>query len=452
MENIIKKTIEKLSKENRYIEIHFEETSPTIITYMGKELENITVSQSLKGNIRILENGNWFFYSFNKDIDSGIVEKVEKLIKTTTCIKGTSKIMSYKKVVDNIKTECKINPAEVTLEEKNNIIKKYNEMIINKNLISKSVYKDIYKKIYFANSEGSFITQEKTFTGFSVYAMIRSGTNVEQSFFSNAGYGGLELVKGFEKEVEEVIKNTLDLLKAESVEKGRYNVILDPRIAGVFAHEAFGHLSEADFIYENKGMLELMKIGKEFGVRELNIIDDGSIPQLAGYTPYDDEGVKTNRNYLIKDGFLSSRLHSRETAYKMGESLTGNARALDPLYKPIVRMTNTFIDKGNYKKDELFDILKDGIYCVDYIGGMTNLEMFTFTPARSYIIKNGKPVKLVKNAVLSGNVFETLRKIKAIGNDLMHFGTLGGCGKGGQSGLPVTVGAPHILLEDIIIG
>jgi len=451
MTDLIKGIIQKLS-DKEYVEIHFEEARPTIISYMGKELETVSTSSSIKGNIRVLDNGNWYFYSFNDDISLGLVERIEEQIRATENIKGESKILNYGKIVDHIKTDFKIDPLRVSLEEKISIIKNYNDMITNAGLTSKSVYRDVHKNIIFANSEGSFITQEKTFTGFSVYAMLRDGTNVEQSFFSNAGYGGIEIVKGFEKEVEDVIKNTFDMIKAESVEKGRYNVILDPKIAGVFAHEAFGHLSEADFIYENKGMLDLMQIGRVFGVEELNIIDDGGIKGLAGYTPYDDEGVKSKRVNLIKNGVLSARLHSRETACKMNEEPTGNARALDPLYRPIVRMTNTFIDRSTHKKEELFEIMGDGLYCVDYIGGMTNLEMFTFTPSRSFLVKNGKPVKLVKNAVLTGNVFETLKKIKAIADDLQHFGTLGGCGKNGQSGLPVTVGAPHVLLENIIIG
>jgi TldD protein len=97
----------------------------------------------------------------------------------------------------------------------------------------------------------------------------------------------------------------------------------------VFIHEAFGHLSESDFLYEDERMSSLMKLGKKFGSPKLNVVDDGSIPDLLGSAKYDDEGVRTKKNYLIKDGILTGRLHSRETAAKMGEEPTGNARALN---------------------------------------------------------------------------------------------------------------------------
>jgi TldD protein len=262
----------------------------------------------------------------------------------------------------------------------------------------------------------------------------------------------MELVLDRDNEVELVKKRAMDLLKSKKVESGTYTVLLNPNLAGVFAHEAFGHLSESDFIYENPKMQTVMVLGREFGPPFLNIIDDGSVAGLAGYTPYDDEGIKTGRNYLIMNGLLNSRLHSRETAGKMDENITGNARAVSPAYQPIVRMTNTFIDKGDYEFADLLASIDDGIYAVDYLGGMTNLEMFTFSSAYAYRIKNGKIGELIRDAVLTGNVFSTLHNITKIGKDLTHHGGLGGCGKGGQGGLPVSTGSPHIVIKDVMIG
>jgi TldD protein len=451
----LKKVIQKLEKSGRYVEIHLEESFPTVIGYSGKEMETISDSSFFAGNIRIFEKGYWSVYSFN-NLNIDLLEKEgERMIRTMGFLeKRPGELPHCHKIEDSIETEYEKNPKKYSLEERNSIIRNYNELLgRNKKITTtRSIYKDVRKKLIFLNSEGSYITQEKTFTGFSVYGMAREGTNVQQAFFSNAGYGGMELVEGREEEVERVTRTALDLLSAKPAEKGRYNVILDPWIAGVFAHEAFGHLSEADHVYENEGMLQMMKLGRTFGKETLNIIDDGSLKGLAGYTPYDDEGIPGNRTHLIKNGKLVGRLHSRETARKMGEELTGNARALNPMGSPLVRMTNTFIDNGSETRESLFEKLGDGIYCADYIGGMTNLEMFTFTPARAYRVENGKVKELLRDVVLSGNVFETLHQIEGIGNDLQHFGTLGGCGKGGQSGLPVTIGAPHVLIKDVLIG
>lgn len=455
MVNELKKIIESLHKEGRYVEIHVQESEPVLIAYSGKDPETISNSMSFSGNIRIYENGYWSFYSFNKKDFSDLEKESNQLLKALqNSPKQKGSLKSYHKVEDSIKTKFKRDSKSYSLEEKTKLISSYNDILLSHSKITtaRSMYKDILKKMYYLNSEGSVIHQEKLFTGFSVYAMARDGVNVQQAFFSNAGYGGMEMVDNFEDEVEKVAQNAVDLLSAKPIEKGSYDVILDNRIAGVFAHEAFGHLSEADFIYENPSMQEMMKMGREFGKTDLNIVDDGSLEGLAGFTPYDDEGVAAKRSYLIKDGKLNARLHSRETASKMGEELSGNARSLTPIYPPIVRMTNTFIDNGKQNKEELFEHVKDGIYCVDYIGGMTNLEMFTFTPAKAFLVKNGQVKELLRDVVLSGNVFKTLKNINGIANDLEHFGTLGGCGKGGQSGLPVTIGAPHILIKDVLIG
>jgi TldD protein len=195
-----------------------------------------------------------------------------------------------------------------------------------------------------------------------------------------------------------------------------------------------------------------MKLGRRFGPEGFSVIDDGSIKSLAGYIPFDDEGVLPLETYLIKDGRLSSRLHSRETASSMDEAVTGNARAISSVSEPLVRMTNTYIMNGTCARDELIAGAGDGIYASGVIGGQTNLEMFTFTAARGYEIKNGRFGRRYRDIVFSGNVFTTLSNIAMIGNDRLMFGGLGGCGKGGQSPLPVSYGGPHLLIKDVLVG
>ena len=119
-------------------------------------------------------------------------------------------------------------------------------------------------------------------------------------------------------------------------------------LAGVFVHEAFGHLSESDFVYENDRMREIMTLGKQFGAKELNIVDSAADSGLRGSFKYDDEGTPSTNTYLIREGKLVGRLHSRETAAKMGEKPTGNARAINYRHPPIVRMTNTYIEPQSY--------------------------------------------------------------------------------------------------------
>ncbi len=243
------------------------------------------------------------------------------------------------------------------------------------------------------------------------------------------------------------------LLSAPTVKGGVYPVVTDPVLTGVFTHEAFGHLSESDFIYENARMRELMQLGKRFGTDALNILDDGSLPGHLGTHKYDAEGTPQRQNYLIKDGILVGHLHSRETAGKMGEPATGNARTVNFHHPPIVRMTNTYLAPG---KDTFDDMIRDidlGVFALDMIGGQTAMEMFTFSAAYGYMIRNGKVAELVRDVVLTGNVFETLKNIDRIGDTIAWAPNgPGGCGKGGQAPLRVGLGGPYIRIQSCTVG
>jgi TldD protein len=188
-------------------------------------------------------------------------------------------------------------------------------------------------------------------------------------------------------------------------------------------------------------------------VDRLNILDDGSLPGGLGTHRYDYEGVPTRKNYLIKNGILVGRLHSRETAAKMDEQPTGNARAVNFHHPPIVRMTKTYIDPGNDHYDEMIKDIKLGVLAVDAIGGETVMEMFTFSAAHGYMIRDGAIAELVRDVVLTGNVFETLLNIDRIGNQVVWYPAgPGGCGKSDQNPLRVGIGGPYVRIQNCMVG
>jgi TldD protein len=198
-------------------------------------------------------------------------------------------------------------------------------------------------------------------------------------------------------------------------------------------------------------MRKLMTLGKRFGSKELNIIDCGLEPGLRGSYKYDDEGTPATKAYLIREGLLWGRLHSRETAGKMSEKPSGSARALSYRYPPIVRMSNTYIEPRDVCFEDIISEIKEGIYVKNWYGGTTSMEMFTFSAGEAYMIRDGKVAEALRPVVLSGNVFTTLTNIDAIGNDL-DFNQGGGCGKGEQSPLPVSNGSPHIRIKKCLVG
>jgi TldD protein len=102
--------------------------------------------------------------------------------------------------------------------------------------------------------------------------------------------------------------------------------------------------------------------------------------------------------------------------------------------------------------DDMLESMDRGLYVVGSRGGMTELESFTFSAQYARLVDRGRLTKMVRNVTLSGNVFETMKNIEMIGDDLTMFGGVGGCGKSGQGPLPVGLGAPHLRIKDVVIG
>jgi TldD protein len=262
---------------------------------------------------------------------------------------------------------------------------------------------------------------------------------------------GFEDLQDLDGMVRSAAQRAVQALKLPIVKGGTYPVVIDPILTGLFVHESFGHLSEADMVYENPDLLETMSLGRRFGPEDLQIVDGALIEGHRGSFLYDDEGTPATNTPLIQDGILVGRLHSRETAGKLGESPTGNARCLNYHYPPIVRMTNTWIERGKTPVQDLFSGIKEGVYARNWLGGMTNGEMFTFTAGEAWMIRNGELAEPVRDVTLSGNAFQTLSDIEGIGDDF-QWDESGGCGKGGQSGLAVGCGGPSLRLRDVVVG
>ena len=435
-----------------YIELRLEESASTHIRYRGRELEDIGTSTGRGGNVRAAVNGGWGFVCFN-DL-SNLKQKVAQAVQQARHAGSEKTLLAPVEPVVHIGTaEVRKDPTTISLADKNDILNQYTEIIWSTPGIQSSTvgYGDGRRRTYFATSEGTYIEQEKVDVSLRLSAMARDGGDVQQAGLSLGSKGDFSFVEDLHKDAEETARKAVQLLKAPHVQGGQYDVILDPVLAGVFIHEAFGHLSEADHVYEDERMKEIMFMGRTFGGPHLNVVDGAAIPGLRGSYQYDDEGVPASRTYLIREGVLVNRLHSRETAAKMGEGLTGNARAIGYGFPPIVRMTNTIIEPGAASLEDILADVKDGIYAGNWYGGMTSMEMFTFSSGESYRIRNGKVEEMVRPIMLSGNLFTTLANLDAIANDL-DINQGGGCGKKGQSPLPVTNGSPHIRIRKCLVG
>lgn len=438
-----------------YAEIRIEDKLNSWVNFRGEELDTIGSSRTLGGIVRALHKGGWGYATFNdlEELEIRVREACEiaHLVGSEeTCFAVVESIEA------NFPAQLVKDFRGILLAEKKALMEEYNHIILGfheKIQTSNVRYADSFRTIWFANSEGTYTREEIPDVNMIALAVARKGDIVQRGIEKGGGYDGYQTVENLHEKVRKAARRAVDLLDASSVKGGTYTVVSNPNLTGVFAHEAFGHLSEADLVYQNDRMKEIMVLGTRFGGEDLDIIDDGTYPGGMGTHPFDYEGVPTRKNYLIKNGILVGRLHSRETAAKMNEPVTGNARAVYFQHPPIVRMTNTYIEAGKACFEDMIKDIKLGVYACDMIGGQTALEMFTFSAAFGYMIRDGQVAELVRDVVLTGNVFETINNIDLIGDDLEFAPNgPGGCGKGGQSPLRVGTGGPHIRIQGCVLG
>ena len=358
-------------------------------------------------------------------------------------------------MVAEVKASLAKDFRQVPLEDKTALMVHYHTQLVqgDSRIQSGQVeYRDVFTQVYYANSEGTYIYQERPTIDLQLAAVAREDSRVQRAGKSLALAAGFEAIENRDDLVRGAIKLACDLLNAEPVRGGRYPVVLDPALAGLFIHEAYGHLSEADFIVANPRAKERMTLGQQLGSKELDVSDDGSVPGLRGSIAFDDEGVPTQKTTLIREGKLVGRLHSRETAAELGEQPTGNARATSYRFPPLVRMTNTAIEPGY--GGTLSDLIRDvelGLYACDWLGGEMAIDDFTFVGKYAYLIRHGELAEMVRDVTCTGNVFETLGNIDRIGSDFAWDVSSGDCGKGVE-GLPVCDGGPHIRIQDVLVG
>ncbi|MBW4628663.1 MAG: TldD/PmbA family protein [Brasilonema octagenarum HA4186-MV1] len=453
-QNLLSDLLKRYSSRVDYLMIRLEEAEGTDIFLRGDKVETLSEGISIGGQIRACHKGGWGFSSFNQL--ATISDRIEEAITAAKIVGEEETILAP---IDIAQVVCIMpltgsDPRQISLKKKKELCDRYTELLksVDSRITTTSVrYGDSAQKVILATSEGTFIEQSWVDMEMRFAATARNGETVQTGRETTGSRKAFEDLTALDEQVKEAAQRAVAALYLPSVKGNTYTVVIDPILSGLFVHEAFGHLSEADMAYENPDLLEVMTIGRRFGPEELQIFDGAASQGHRGSYFYDDEGTPATTTQLIEDGILTGRLHSRETAGKLDEAPTGNARCLSYHYPPIVRMTNTWIKPGKTPVVDLFNGIKEGVYARNWLGGMTNGEMFTFSAGEAWMIRNGKIAEPVKDVTLSGNVFQTLADIEAIGDDF-YWDESGGCGKGGQNGLPVGCGGPSLRIRDVVVG
>jgi TldD protein len=340
------------------------------------------------------------------------------------------------------------DPRDVSLEEKCGLLTEIESSArVDGVTNTRGRYTEEITAVWFEDSGGNEYRYELGRCGFSVLAVAQRGGLMQMARESEHTITGFNLRHRQELGIT-AGERAVSLLGAIPAKGGVMNAVLDPELAGVFAHEAIGHASEGDLVREGSSVIKGM-IGEKIGHDTLTIIDDPTLPEF-GFEPVDAEGVAVQRTEIISRGVLANYLHNRQTLAAVGGGVAGHARGVagDP---PIVRMSNTFIENGDASRDEIFEGCGTGILLKGSRGGQVDpgRGIFQFNAEYGYLVENGEIGSMVRDVSLSGEILKTLHGIVLCGTDReMHQGY---CGKGGQS-VPVSDGAPHILLNDAVVG
>lgn len=442
-----------------YTDIRYEENRSVTISYQNQELRTFSTPTSQGGHVRAFTRGGKAIHSFSRleDIEKGVVQcagdsgvagshRVKKLaLAPTETLRGQFLVKPAK------------DPRKWSLDEKHELLKHYRNLLLDipKVIVVSGSYTEWYSHRWFVSSEGAAIEYDLMISNIGFQITAKEGDVVQSTFVAVGGSDDFDKLLSREDEFLERGRIAAELVGAKKLPPGNFPVVLDPDEAGVFIHEAFGHLSEADGIMDNPAFLAKLQLGAKLGKKILNVTDDGTLYGIPGWHDVDDEGVKTRRTEIIKQGVLRGRMHSRETAADFGEELSGNMRAVGPQFTPIVRMSNIFIESGKSSFDDMVSSIDEGYYLVGAKGGQTSGDQFTFGAQYGYEVKGGKLGDLVRDINMSGELFETLKRISMVGSDLA-FAERGGCGKGGVGPMQLNAksgkGAPHIKIDKVTLG
>lgn len=437
-------------KEGLYADVRIEDVFETKIVYKNEKLEQQKIRAYKGAFIRVFDGERWYYAATTE------MDKVQEELNALSDMACVNDNISEHPVVENFEVHThesmmfeNKSVKDVSIDEKKKVLESYFDIYKIPEIVQcNMMYVDKKTIKTFYSSKGADLKFDNQTTGINIRCEFLMGEEKGRESFSRA-FTEFEPLKNQRAFLEEELKKQLHYVEnAVNVESGEYTVVLSPLATGVFTHESFGHKSESDFMVGDETMAKEWALGKMVAAKGVTIVDDGN--ELgSGFVQFDDEGTKAKKTMIITDGKLTGRLHSTATATALKESLTSNARALNFEFEPIVRMTTTYIEKGDRKKDDIISEIENGIF-VDTIRHGSGMTTFTIAPNRAYKIENGKITTPLKVSVVTGNVFSTLDEIDGISEEfeLLSF-VGGGCGKMEQYPLPVGFGGPFIRVKKL---
>lgn len=407
--------------------------------------------------IRVAKNGLYSEYALDhfdpdrvagtaEEIRSSLEEQMDTLRKTGTGIYETGLLPD--------------EPCELFAEMETEILPEeadFSELLKELNAVSDRAMKvgpDLIDCRVVAQSthiSKLFLTENRDMRQSYVYseammAPVASGNGrTEMSYCGVSGRKGPELFKELEGKVEETVRVAEELLVADRIEPGEYDVITSPEVSGLIAHEAFGHGVEMDMFVKGRA-LGADYIGKRVG-SDLVTMHEGAAcaDSVAGYA-FDDEGIPAGDVVEIDHGILKTGICDALSALRLGVRPTGNGKRENYAHKVYTRMTNTVFESGTSTLEEMIASIDYGFLLEGMQSGMEDPKHWGIQCIieRGYEIRDGKLTgKVMAPVCLTGYVPDLLGSVSMVSRDSEVFGN-GGCGKGHKEWVKVADGGPYL--------
>jgi len=445
----------------QYADARFQDLRQTLIVAENGSLRSYESDRSTGIGVRVLAGGSWGLAS-STILEKGHLRKMAseavRMAKVTKKFSTTIQLAQVKPLEATVEIPVRTNPDDVPPDVKVKRLLEANKAALTganvKNSSSRLGF--LHDVRVFVSSEGAEVRTDVTTSGFSQLSVAAANGSMERVPEQRSLCAGYEFIEGsdwntFAAEVSQLASK---VVVAPMPPPGTYPAIVDPELIGLFLHEALGHASEGDLVATKESVLE-GRLGSSIASEIVTVYDDGGI--TGGYmVPFDDEGVPKSKTTVVEKGTLQGFLLSRDTATELGLEPTGNARAQNFENKPIVRMTNVYMQPGDLSFEELVKGIDYGFYLRGRgsLGGQVDVGggTFTFRAGPSYLIEKGELKHMVRAVNFAGKVLETLKTIDAVGKDFaVSTSVFGGCGKDGQLA-KVGDGGPHVRLGKVIIG
>ena len=441
LQDIADKIIKYLDqKKVQYSDVRADQQIKNSALIENDDIEHIKNNEDKGVGVRLIKNGTWSFCSITNPNSFDEIKNI---------LDNTIKNSDYRNINNNkIKLHSNpVNKKEINfpvlkkpdIEELIKIGLECNKIISTTPKIIKSITHASYtvNSKYFVNSEGSEILQNFTDVIMEMVATAHESGQTQSVNITEGGRGGLELITNkIQQSAKEISKKASELIYAKPVKEEKATVVMNPDFVSLLTHEILGHPSEADRVLGKEmawagGAWWKGKIGEKIGSEKLNVFDDPTIKESLGWYYFDDEGVETKKTTLVEKGVLKNHMQNRETSEIFNTVPTGNMRATNYRFMPLIRMACTCIGNGDQNVNEIIKDVKNGYYISNMKVPSIDMNRYNWNISCQYAqkIENGEITDLLRDVIVMGTAPEFFNSIDACGNDFT-VRPITNCGKG----------------------